>query len=359
MSRRNERGKRVLVATKATESDELLGLDRDRLVEMLRWMILARRFEEKAAEMYQMGEIGGFCHLYIGQEAVAAGAITPLRDDDYVITAYRDHAQALIRGLDANALMAELFGRVGGSSGGKGGSMHLFDAARHFMGGHAIVGSQLPIAIGLGYAIRYRDSDAVCVCFMGDSVVNIGAFNESLNMAALWDLPVIFIIENNLFGMATAVHRAAAVEKLADRACAYAGMEGWTVDGMDVLAVRKSVERAIERARLERKPTLVEAVTYRYMGHSMSDPSHGVYRTKEDVLEHRKKVDPIDHFVDTLKKHAVIDGSDVSQIEESVKAIVAESVEFAKNSPEPDPEALYTDIYYGDYPDPKRRDPWR
>ena len=348
------------MATKATESDELLGLDREQLIEMLHSMVLSRRFEEKTAEMYQMGEIGGFCHLYIGQEAVASGALAPLRADDYVITAYRDHAQALVRGIDPKALMAELFGRVGGSSKGKGGSMHLFDVARNFMGGHAIVGSHLPMAVGLGYAIRYRESDAVCLCFMGDSVVNIGAFGESLNMAALWDLPVIFIIENNQFGMGTAVHRATAAEQLAHRACAYAGLEGWDVDGMDVLEVRKSLERAIERAREEKKPTLIEARTYRYMGHSMSDPSHGVYRTKKDVEAYRRTDDPINRFVETLKKHGVIDDADVKEIEKSVKAAVQEAVEFAKNSPEPGPEALYEDIYSGDYPgDLKRRDPWR
>lgn len=346
------------MATKTT-SDELLGLDRATLVEMLRQMILGRRFEEKTAEMYQMGEIGGFCHLYIGQEAVAVGAIAPLREDDYVITAYRDHVQALARGLDPKTIMAELFGRSDGSSGGKGGSMHLFDASLHFMGGHAIVGSHLPIAVGIGYAIRYRESDAVCLCFLGDSVPNIGAFNEALNMAALWDLPVIFIVENNLYGMGTSVRRAAAIERLADRACAYDGMEGRTIDGMDVLEVRRQVQWAIDRARDEKKPTLIEATCYRYMGHSMSDPSHGLYRTREEVKEQRQEKDPIERFVEVLKKHELITDDQVDEMDGAAREAVAGAVEFASQSPRPDPEELYSDIYSEDYPDLKRRDPWR
>ncbi len=347
------------MATRMTESDALLGLTREELAEMLRWMILGRRFEEKAAEMYQVGEIGGFCHLYIGQEAVAVGAISPLRPDDYVITAYRDHVHALVRGMDPNAIMAELFGRVGGSSKGKGGSMHLFDRTKNFLGGHAIVGGHLPIAIGVGYAIRYRDSDAVCVCFLGDSVVNVGAFNESLNISALFKLPVVFVIENNQYGMGTAVHRAAAIRNLADRACAYEGMQGWTIDGMDVLEVRKAVEVAVERARTHKLPSLIEANCYRFVGHSMSDPNYGHYRTKEEVSHYRLTEDPIKQFIETLKKHSLISDGDVNQIEHEVKAIVTESVQYAKQSPLPQPEELYADIYAGEYPDVRRRDPWR
>ncbi len=346
-------------AEKAIETDELLGLDRNQLIEMLHQMVLARRFEEKAAQMYQLGEIGGFCHLYIGQEAVAIGSLATLRDDDYAITAYRDHAHALTRGVEPRTVMAELFGRSGGSSKGKGGSMHLFNIAGGFMGGHAIVGSHLPLAIGLGYAIRYKDTDQVCLCYMGDSVVNIGAFNESLNMASLWDLPVIFIIENNEYGMGTAVERATATEQLAGRACGY-GVDGITIDGTDVLEVRRRTGLAVDRARKEKRPTLIEVCTYRYMGHSMSDPSHGVYRTKQEVEKKRKEDDPIAHYIDTLKKHAVIDEKDVKDIESGVKVVMEEAIEFAKNSPRPDVSELYTDIYYGDYPgDLKRRDPWR
>jgi pyruvate dehydrogenase E1 component alpha subunit len=347
------------VATRTTQSDELLGLEHETLVEMLRWMILGRRYEEKAAEMYQVGEIGGFCHLYIGQEAVAVGAITPLRNDDYVITAYRDHVHGLVRGIDPKAIMAELFGRIDGCSRGKGGSMHLFDPSVNFMGGHAIVGGHLPVAVGIGYAIRYRNSDAVCVCFLGDSVANIGAFNESLNIAALFQLPVVFIIENNRYGMGTAVHRAAAIAHLADRACAYDGMQGWTIDGMDVLEVRRTVEAAVERARKHKLPTLIEASTYRFVGHSMSDPNYGNYRTKEEVRQFKAQDDPIKRFIETLKRHGVITDADLSHIEHGVKGIVDDSVEFAKQSPAPEADALYTDIYSGEYPDAKRRDLWR
>ncbi|HSG82334.1 MAG TPA: pyruvate dehydrogenase (acetyl-transferring) E1 component subunit alpha [Gemmatimonadota bacterium] len=347
------------MATKPTATDQLLGLDQAALVEMLRWMILGRRYEEKAAEMYQIGEIGGFCHLYIGQEAVAVGALAPLRPDDYVITAYRDHVHALLCGMDPGAIMAELFGRVDGCSKGKGGSMHLFDASVNFMGGHAIVGGHLPVAVGIGYAIRYRETDQVCVCFLGDSVANIGAFNEALNMAALFELPVVFIIENNQYGMGTAVHRAAAIENLADRACAYTGMQGWTIDGMDVLEVRRTVESAIDRARTHKLPSLIEAKTYRFVGHSMSDPNYGHYRTKEEVSSFKSNDDPIKQYIEILKQHQVIKDADIENIEKDVRKIVDDAVAFAESSPHPQPEELYTDIYAGEFPDPKRRDPWR
>ncbi len=347
------------MATRMTQSQDLSGLDRSALIGMLRGMILGRRYEEKAAEMYQLGEIGGFCHLYIGQEAVAVGAITPLREDDYVITAYREHVHALVRGMDPRAIMAELFGRADGCSKGKGGSMHLFDASINFLGGHAIVGGHLPLAVGVGYAIRYRDSDAVCLCFLGDSVANIGAFNESLNMAALFQLPVVFIIENNQYGMGTAVHRAAAIENLADRACAYAGLQGWTVDGMDVLEVRRTVESAIERARTHKLPSLIEARTYRFVGHSMSDPNYGHYRTKEEVKEFKANDDPIKRYIEALREHSMVTDRDLNEIEEEAKAIVQESIEFAKQSSVPRSDQLYTDIYAGEFPDKKRRDSWR
>lgn len=347
------------MTTRTKESQELLGLEQDALVEMLRAMILGRRYEEKTAEMYQIGEIGGFCHLYIGQEAVAIGAITPLREEDYVITAYRDHVHALVRGMDPGSIMAELFGRSTGCSKGKGGSMHLFDVSVNFLGGHAIVGGHLPLAVGVGYAIRYRESDAVCICFLGDSVANIGAFNEALNMAALFQLPVIFIIENNEYGMGTAVHRAAAIENLADRACAYAGMQGWTIDGMDVLEVRRTVEMATDRARAHKLPSLIEAKTYRFVGHSMSDPNYGHYRTKQEVHHFKAHDDPIKRFIEKLKQHSVVNDGDIERIESEVKAIVDEAVKYAQESPLPGPDELYTDIYAGEFPDIKRRDPWR
>jgi len=342
-----------------TDAQELLSLERNAHLQMLRAMILGRRYEEKTAEMYQLGEIGGFCHLYIGQEAVAVGAITPLREDDYVITAYREHVHALVRGMDPRSIMAELFGRSTGCSRGKGGSMHLFDASLNFLGGHAIVGGHLPLAVGVGYAIRYRDGDAVCLCFLGDSVANIGAFNESLNIAALFQLPVIFIIENNEYGMGTAVHRAAAIENLADRACAYSGMQGWTIDGMDVLEVRRTVEMAIDRARAHKLPSLIEAKTYRFVGHSMSDPNYGHYRTKEEVKEFKSKDDPIKRYIERLKRHSILTDDDLDEIENEVKAVVNEAIKYAQESPLPQPEEMYTDIYAGEFPDMKRRDPWR
>jgi len=342
-----------------TDAQELLSLERNAHLQMLRAMILGRRYEEKTAEMYQLGEIGGFCHLYIGQEAVAVGAITPLREDDYVITAYREHVHALVRGMDPRSIMAELFGRSTGCSRGKGGSMHLFDASLNFLGGHAIVGGHLPLAVGVGYAIRYRDGDAVCLCFLGDSVANIGAFNESLNIAALFQLPVIFIIENNEYGMGTAVHRAAAIENLADRACAYSGMQGWTIDGMDVLEVRRTVQMAIDRARAHKLPSLIEAKTYRFVGHSMSDPNYGHYRTKEEVKEFKSKDDPIKRYIERLKRHSILTDDDLDEIENEVKAVVNEAIKYAQESPLPQPEEMYTDIYAGEFPDMKRRDPWR
>ena len=246
---------------------------------MLRQMLLIRRFEEKAAESYALGKIGGFCHLYIGQEAVAVGSLAALRDDDYVISSYREHGQALARGIPATAVMAELFGKATGCSKGKGGSMHLFDASKRFMGGHGIVGGHIPLAAGLGFAIRYRGGDQVCLCFFGEAAVNIGAFHEALNMASVYKLPVIFCCENNHYGMGTAFDRVAAVTDVVEHACSY-DMAAELVNGMDVSAVYEATQRAVRRARSGGHPTLLEVRTYRFMGHSMSDPLHGVYRTK-------------------------------------------------------------------------------
>jgi pyruvate dehydrogenase E1 component alpha subunit len=250
--------------------DQFDGIPKEKLLEILRSMLMSRRFEEKTAESYQVGKIGGFCHLYIGQEAVATGAISALREDDYVITAYRDHAQALVRGMSPRKVMAELYGRIDGCSGGAGGSMHMFDKDINFMGGHGIVGTHLPIATGVGYAIRYRQTDQVCLCFFGDSVVNGGPFHEAFNMTAKWELPVVYIVENNSYGMGTDIDRVAAVDELFLRACAYQGKRAEQVDGQDVLAVHAAVKRAVVRAREEKRPTFIEAQTYRYLGHSMS-----------------------------------------------------------------------------------------
>ncbi|KPK00979.1 MAG: hypothetical protein AMS20_14495, partial [Gemmatimonas sp. SG8_28] len=272
---------------------------------ILREMLLVRRFEERAGEAYAQGMIGGFCHLYIGQEAVAVGAIAAIRPDDYVFAAYREHGHALVKGTTSRAVMAELFGRVDGCSAGKGGSMHLFDVEHNFMGGHGIVGGHLPLAAGAAFAAKYRGTDQVTLCFFGEAAVNIGAFHETLNMAALWELPVVFICENNRYGMGTALERAAAVWDVYRRACSY-DMAEETVDGMDVLAVHEAVTSAVDRARSEHLPTLIEARTYRYMGHSMADPIHGHYRTKEE-LEEQKAKDPIQHLSEMLREADLLD----------------------------------------------------
>lgn len=311
--------------------------------ELLHSMLLQRRFEEKVGEAYALGKIGGFCHLYIGQEAVSTGVISMLRPDDYVITTYRDHGQALARGMSPRAIMAELFGRVDGSSRGKGGSMHLFDRNLNFLGGHGIVGAHVPLAAGVGFAIKYRGGDQVIACFMGESVVNTGAFHEALNMAALWKLPCLFIIENNKYGMGTSVERAAAIKDLSRRADAYDGMAGEHVDGQDVFAVREAIDRALDVARRESKPVLLEIRTYRYMGHSMSDAVSGTYRTKAELDEYLKR-DPINLLKARLTEAGQLEEADVARMEEEIKAVVQDSWDFADASPEPAPEALYEDV---------------
>jgi len=309
---------------------------------MLRQMLLIRRFEEKAAESYALGKIGGFCHLYIGQEAVAVGSLAALRDDDYVISSYREHGQALARGIPANAVMAELFGKATGCSKGKGGSMHLFDASKRFMGGHGIVGGHIPLAAGLGFAIRYRGGDQVCLCFFGEAAVNIGAFHEALNMASVYKLPVVFCCENNHYGMGTAFDRVAAVTDVVEHACSY-DMAAELVNGMDVSAVYEATQRAVRRARSGGHPTLLEVRTYRFMGHSMSDPLHGVYRTKEEV-EEQKKRDPISHLVLALKEEGVLDDAALEALDQEARAVVEEAVKFAEASPDPDPSELGTHV---------------
>ena len=304
---------------------------------MLREMLLIRRFEEKAAEAYALGKIGGFCHLYIGQEAVAVGVSAALKPEDYVICSYREHGQALVRGMSARTVMAELFGKATGCSGGKGGSMHLFDAEKRFMGGHGIVGGHLPLAAGLAFAIKYRGGDEVCVCFFGEAAVNIGAFHETLNMASVWKLPVIFLCENNQYGMGTAFERVAAVTDVVEHACSY-DIAGETVNGMDVLEVHKSAERAVQRAR-KGHPTLLEVRTYRFMGHSMSDPLHGVYRTKEEV-EDQKKKDPITQMAHRLKDEGAMDQAAIDALDAEVQAEVMDAMTFAEESPDPAPDEL-------------------
>jgi len=321
----------MATATAQPAKDEaLLELQR----RMLRQMLLVRRFEEKAAEAYALGKIGGFCHLYIGQEAVAAGSLAALRDDDYVICSYREHGQALVRGVPANAVMAELFGKATGCSRGKGGSMHLFDVSRRFMGGHAIVGGHIPLAAGLGFAIKYRGGDQVCLCYFGEAAVNIGVFHEALNMASVWKLPIIFCCENNRYGMGTAFERVAAVTDVVEHACSY-DMAAELVNGMDAMAVYGATERAAERARKTGHPTLLEVRTYRFMGHSMSDPLHGVYRTKEEV-EEQKKRDPISQLALKLKEEGALDDPALDALDAEVRAVVEAAVQFADQSPDPD-----------------------
>ncbi len=305
-------------------------------------MLLIRRFEEKTAEAYALGKIGGFCHLYIGQEAVAVGSLSALREDDYAISSYREHGQALVRGIPPGTVMAELFGKATGCSKGKGGSMHLFDAGRRFMGGHAIVGGHIPLAAGIAFAVKYQGGDQVCVCFFGEAAVNIGAFHEALNMASVWKLPVIFLCENNRYGMGTAFERVAAVTDVVEHACSY-DMAAEMVDGMNVLTVYDATRRAVERARKSGHPTLLEVRTYRYMGHSMSDPLHGVYRTKDEVEEQKKK-DPITQLAEKLKEEKVIDQSALDAMDAAIHAEVDEAVKFADESPDPDPAELYTDV---------------
>jgi pyruvate dehydrogenase E1 component alpha subunit len=315
--------------------------DRETLLKLFQQMVLIRRFEEKCAESYSLGKIGGFCHLYIGQEAVGVGSISAIREDDYVITSYREHGQAIAKGISPEAVMAELYGKAGGCSRGKGGSMHLFDKSVNFLGGHAIVGGQIPLATGVAFASKYQETDKVTLCFFGEAAVNQGAFHESLNMAQLWKLPCIYICENNQYGMGTSLARAMSLQNVAEKAYAYE-MASEFVDGMDVIAMRQATQRAVKRAREECRPTLLEARTYRYMGHSMSDP--GNYRTRAEIEKYQER-DPIKLFTAALKEQNVLSDKDISDIEAEVKEQIERAVRFAEESPEPDPSELYTNIY--------------
>lgn len=291
--------------------------------------------------MFTLGHIGGFCHLYIGQEAVCVGAISCLREDDYVLSAYRDHGHCIIKGSSPKKVMAELFGKATGLCKGKGGSMHLFDAEKNFLGGFAIVGGHLPIATGAAFAIKYQKKDQVVLCFFGEGAVNIGAFHESLNIAATWKLPVIYLCENNRYGMGTPIERATSLYDICQKACAYS-MERDHIDGMDVLSVRESVEKAIQRAREHSIPTLIEARTYRFRGHSMLDPAH--YRTKEE-LEEQVKRDPIGTFKEKLLKEDTLTDNAVRSMEEDVKREIDEAVDFAMKSPAPSTDTILEDLY--------------
>ena len=322
------------------------GIDPARVEEYRGWlrqMILIRRFEEKAGEAYSLGKIGGFCHLYIGQEAVAVGSLATLGPDDYITCSYREHGHALARGISARAVMAELFGKAPGTSAGKGGSMHLFDASLGFLGGHAIVGGHIPLTTGMAFAAKYRSTSQVAVCYFGEAAVNNGAFHEALNMAALWKLPAIYICENNRYGMGTALERASAIYDISERACSY-DMANEVVDGQDVLVMHAAMDRAVQRARNDKHPTLLEVRTYRFMGHSMSDPIHGHYRTREEVEDQRKR-DPIAVWSQRLIADGLLDEPRLKTLNKEVVDEVEDAYQFAEQAPDPAPEELYTHVY--------------
>jgi pyruvate dehydrogenase E1 component alpha subunit len=315
--------------------------DADELRGFYRQMLLIRRFEEKTAEMYQRAKIGGYCHLNLGEDATCVGLCAGMRPGDYLFTNYREHGYALSRGIDPGRIMAELFGREDGVSRGRGGSMHLFDVDKRLMGGYAIVGGQLPLATGAGLAIvRKGEPDAV-VCQMGDATTNIGAFHESLNLAALWKLPVVYAVINNGFGMGTSVEAGSSVAALHDKACAY-GIPGVEVDGNDVLTVRDAVREAVERARSERMPTLMNITSYRLKGHSVVDPDR--YRSAE-YLKKIREDDPLAHLAERLKQGGVLDDDALADLDEQVEREVDAAVEFAEQSAEPDPSKLFEFSY--------------
>jgi pyruvate dehydrogenase E1 component alpha subunit len=314
----------------------------DELKRFYREMLLIRRFEEKAGQLYGMGLIGGFCHLYIGQEAVVVGLEAAASEGDKRVTSYRDHGHMLACGMDPKGVMAELTGRIGGYSKGKGGSMHMFSKEKHFYGGHGIVGAQVPIGAGLAFADKYLGNDRVTFTYFGDGAANQGQVAESYNMAQLWDLPVIFVIENNQYAMGTSVKRATKSPDFWERGAAY-GIKGEAVDGMDVLAVKEAGERAVAACRAGHGPYILEVMTYRYRGHSMSDPAK--YRTREEVQEMREKRDAIEHVRQMLLTGGHASEEDLKKIDKEIKDIVNEAAEFSKESPEPDLSELWTDIY--------------
>ena len=335
------KGKTKAAAGKKRRSAESTKADADLLLKYYRDMLLIRRFEERAGQMYGMGLIGGFCHLYIGQEAVVVGMQAAIDDRDAVVTSYRDHGHMLACGMDPKGVMAELTGRIGGYSKGKGGSMHMFSKEKRFYGGHGIVGAQVPIGTGLAFASKYNETGGVSLTYFGDGAINQGQVHEAFNMAELWDLPVIYVIENNRYGMGTSVARASAAKELYKLGDPY-GMPGEQVDGMDVTAVRAAGDKAVAHCRAGKGPYVLEMLTYRYRGHSMSDPAK--YRTKEEVSEMRDKHDPIANLSKIIVEGGHKTEDELKEIDREVRAIVAEAAEFAQESPEPDPSELYTDI---------------
>ena len=305
-------------------------------------MLLIRRFEERAGQLYGMGLIGGFCHLYIGQEAVVVGLMGAAKQGDQQVTSYRDHGHMLAQGLDPKAVMAELTGRSTGLSRGKGGSMHMFSNEKKFYGGHGIVGAQVPIGTGLAFANQYRGTKAVSLTYFGDGAANQGQVYESFNMAELWKLPVIYVIENNHYAMGTSVKRSSAVSDFSKRGSSF-GIPGINVDGMDVEAVQAAGAEAMEFCRSGKGPIILSMNTYRYRGHSMSDPAK--YRSKEELTEYREKRDPIENFGKKLMERGLVNEQDLKQMDSEVKKVVVEAAEFATESPEPGVEELYTDVY--------------
>jgi len=323
----------------------LAGLTREQLLEMHYKMALLRRFEEKSAEEYTRGKIGGFMHLYIGQEAVGVGSISTLRPDDKILSSYREHGHALAKGMAPRAVMAELYGKVTGCSKGKGGSMHMWSNELGLFGGNAIVGAQLPIAAGVAFAAQYLNQDSVTVCFFGDGAVDEGAFHEALNLAAIWKLPVVYICENNQYSMGMAVSKAWAVDSLMPRAAAY-NMPGEQIDGMDVIAVYEAAKRAVEHARSGEGPYLLEVKTYRFRGHSMTDPSY--YLTRQEEQQWRTTRDPIGMFEKKLLDLGLVTQTELDENDARATEVAEDAAEFAENSPNPALEELYTDIMVDD-----------
>ena len=317
-------------------------LDKKQIADFYRQMLLIRRFEEASGRYYMQGKIKGFIHLYIGQEAVAVGAISALGPEDYVISHHRDHGHALAKGLDPKKAMAELFGKATGTSGGRGGSMHLFDLEHNFMGGYAIVGGQMPIAAGLALACQMLRDDRVVMCFFGDGAVNQGEFHESLNLASLWKLPVLFFLENNMYGMGTHVEQTHAGGKDIYMAAEAYKIPAAQIDGMDILAVHEATTEALRRVRSGSGPVFLEAITYRYRGHSASDPSQ--YRESSEVEEWRSK-DPIEQLKSLSSQAGLLTDEEMQDIESEVEAEIAEAVQFAEDSPEPAPSSLHDDVY--------------
>jgi pyruvate dehydrogenase E1 component alpha subunit len=327
----------------AVTEKALKGVSKEELSDLLYKMVLIRRFEEKAAEMYARGRIRGFLHLYIGQEAVATGAISLLRPEDYIVSHYREHGHALARGVEPARVMAELFGKATGVTHGLGGSMHLFDATRRFMGGYAIVGGHLPLACGLAIGCQFDKNESVAVCFLGDGSVNEGSFHESLNLAAIWRLPVLFVCENNFYAMGTSMRKVSALAEIYKRAEAY-GIRSEQVDGMDVMEVRTHVAEALKLVRRGDGPFFLEAITYRFRGHSMADPEF--YRNKDEV-EHWRSLDPIVNLTSALQGGGTLTQAEIGAITSRVEEDVRQAVEFAEESPDPDLSSLYDNVYAG------------